>query len=93
MKCFHLFRIFYAKQLELIISIEAILVPKTDQETMTNQQRQKRAVQILIIVNLIINLVCFPFLLTLPISYSFVEDTCYYKNNRCSSRKIPFSQL
>jgi len=63
-KYFHLFRKFYAKQLELLISIGAILVPKTDQETnetMTNQQRQQRAVQILIIVNLIINIVCFPF--------------------------------
>jgi hypothetical protein len=64
MKYFHLFRKFYAKQLEFIISIEAILVPKMDQETnetITNQQRQQRAVQILIIVNLIINIVCFPF--------------------------------
>jgi hypothetical protein len=57
----YLFSKFYEKQLELITSIEAILVPKTESEInqrMSNQQQQKYAIRILIITNLIINIVC-----------------------------------
>jgi len=57
----YLFSKFYEKQLELITSIESILVPKTESEInqrMSNQQQQKYAIRILIITNLIINIVC-----------------------------------
>ncbi len=46
--------------MELITSIEAILLPKTEQEKkerMANQRRQRQAIRILITTTLIINIV------------------------------------
>ena len=54
------FSTFYAKQLELINVIEDVLVPKTEEErnqTLIFQQRDQRAVRLLTILNLLVNIV------------------------------------
>ncbi|UJR20857.1 hypothetical protein I4U23_023967 [Adineta vaga] len=53
-------RKFYAKQLELITSIENVLIPKTEEERYQlsrTQYKEQRAVRILIIINLIVNII------------------------------------
>jgi hypothetical protein len=58
---FFVFRDFYEDQLELITSVEDILLPKSEQteDNRTDyQKRQKRIVKILTIVTLITNIVC-----------------------------------
>jgi hypothetical protein len=58
---FYSFRAYYEDQLELITSIEDILLPKDDEandHATTFEKRHKRTIKILTMATLILNIVC-----------------------------------
>ena len=57
----HVYRLFYKNQLDFIISLEAILLPRNaegDNETTVLQKRQERITKIMNLVVLSTNIVC-----------------------------------
>jgi hypothetical protein len=95
---FFVFRDFYADQLELITSIEDILVPKseqTDDNRTAYQKRHERIVKILTIVSLIVNIVCFIVFLISFINSRlfFIKDPFYHQNRRCSYIQISLDHI
>ncbi len=95
---YHWFREYYEDQLELITSIEDILLPKTDEtkdhET-AYEKKHKRTIKILVWVTFIANIVCsILFLISFIHSYFlWIEDSLYHQNSRCGDINISFGHF
>ena len=89
---------FYEDQLEFITSLEAILLPKSDDgenNATLYQKRQERTIKILTIVTLITNIVCHTsFLFSSAFSLvSFTKDSGGDQNRGCSHFQVAFGDF
>ncbi len=92
------FREYYEDQLELITSIEDILLPKDDAANdyaTSSEKRQKRTIKILTMSTLIANIVCSTLFRIFWINFYFffIEDSCHPQNSCCGSVKITFGHF
>jgi hypothetical protein len=92
------FREYYEDQLELITSIEDILLPKDDAANdyaTSSEKRHKRTIKILTMSTLIANIVCSTLFRIPSIDYNFffIEDSCHPQNSCCGSIKITFGHF
>ncbi len=88
------FRKYYQDQLELITSIEGILVQKDD--ATEDKKGHQRTAKILTNVTLIINIVCSTLFSSFFHSLSFfffIKDSCHHQNSWCSDLRITFSHF